>query len=56
MRILENLGKQANYLTVQILDKFHKVGHKDAKTWMERRLAAMKFGVPNWATTALAGE
>jgi hypothetical protein len=36
--------------------QFHKVGYKDAKTWMERRLAAMKSGVPNWAATALAGE
>jgi hypothetical protein len=36
--------------------QFHKVGYKDAKTWMERRLAAMKSGVPNWAATTLAGE
>jgi hypothetical protein len=36
--------------------QFHKVGYEDAKTWMERRLAAMKSGVPNWAATALAGE
>jgi hypothetical protein len=36
--------------------QFHKVGYEEAKTWMERRLAAMKSGVPNWATTALAGE
>jgi hypothetical protein len=36
--------------------QFHKVGYEDAKTWMERRLAAMKSGVPNWATTAIAGE
>jgi hypothetical protein len=36
--------------------QFHKVGYEDAKTWMERRLAAMKSGVPNWAATAIAGE
>jgi hypothetical protein len=38
------------------IKQFHKVGYKDAKTWMERRLAAMKSGVSNWAATALAGE
>jgi hypothetical protein len=27
--------------------QFHKVGYKDAKTWMERRLAAMKSVIPN---------
>jgi hypothetical protein len=36
--------------------QFHKVGYEDAKTWMERRLAAMKSGAPNWAATAIAGE
>jgi hypothetical protein len=36
--------------------QFHKIGYEDAKTWMERRLAAMKSNVPNWAATALAGE
>ncbi len=36
--------------------RYHKVVYKDAKTWMERRLAGMKSGVPNWVTTALAGE
>ncbi len=36
--------------------QYHKVGYKDAKTWMERRLAGMKSGVPNWVATALAGE
>jgi hypothetical protein len=36
--------------------QFHKVGYEDAKTWMERRLSAMKSGAPNWATTAIAGE
>ncbi len=49
------LRKQA----VQILStarQFHKDGYEDAKTWMERTLAAMKSGVPNWAATAIAGE
>jgi hypothetical protein len=27
--------------------QYKKVGYKDAKTWMERRLANMKSGVPN---------
>jgi hypothetical protein len=36
--------------------QFHKVRYEDAKTWMERRLAAMKSGVSNWAATAIAGE
>jgi hypothetical protein len=38
------------------LQQYHKVGYEDAKTWMERRLAEMKSGVPNWVATALAGE
>jgi hypothetical protein len=25
-------------------------------TWMERRLAGMKLGVPHWAATTMAGE
>jgi hypothetical protein len=36
--------------------QYKKVGYKDAKTWMERRLANMKSGVPNWATTDLASQ
>jgi hypothetical protein len=36
--------------------QYHKVGYEDAKTWIERRLAGMKSGVPNWVATALAGE
>ena len=36
--------------------QYHKVGYKDAKIWMERRLAGMKSGVPNWVAIALAGE
>ncbi len=35
------------------LRQFHKVGYEDAKTWMERRLAGMKSGVPNWAATTI---
>jgi hypothetical protein len=34
--------------------QYKKVGYKDAKTWMEHRLANMKSGVPNWAATDLA--
>jgi hypothetical protein len=36
--------------------QYKKVGYKDAKTWMERRLANMKSGVPNWAATDLASQ
>jgi hypothetical protein len=38
------------------LRQFLKVGYKDAKTWMEWKLASMKSGVPNWAATAIAEE
>ena len=38
------------------LQQYHKVGFEDAKTWMERRLAGMKKGVPNWVATALADK
>jgi hypothetical protein len=47
------IGKVDNSSNIR---QFHKVGYKDAKTWMEKRLAAMKSGIPNWAATALAGE
>jgi hypothetical protein len=36
--------------------QYKKVGYEDAKTWMERRLANMKSGVPNWAATDLASQ
>jgi hypothetical protein len=36
--------------------QYKKVGYKDAKTWMEHRLANMKSGVPNWAATDLASQ
>jgi hypothetical protein len=42
--------------TILTARQFHKVGYEDAKTLMERRLAAMKSGVPNWAATRIAGE
>ena len=38
------------------LKQFHKIGFKDAKTWMERRLVGMRSSVSNWAATAIAGE
>jgi hypothetical protein len=31
--------------------QYKKVGYKDAKSWMECRLANIKAGVPNWAPT-----
>jgi hypothetical protein len=36
--------------------QYKKVGYKDAKTWMERRLANMKSGVPNWAAMDLSSQ
>jgi hypothetical protein len=42
--------------TILTARQFHKVGYEDTKTWMERRLAVMKSGVPNWAATDIAGE
>jgi hypothetical protein len=36
--------------------QYKKLGYKDAKTWMEHRLANMKSGVPNWAATDLASQ
>jgi hypothetical protein len=42
--------------TISNARQFHKVGYEETNTWMERRLAAMKSGVPNWAATAIAGE
>ena len=38
------------------LRQYHKVGYEDAKTWMERRLAGMKSGVPNRIATMMADE
>jgi hypothetical protein len=36
--------------------QYKKVGYKDAKTWMEHRLANMKSGVHNWAATDWASQ
>jgi hypothetical protein len=36
--------------------QYKKVGYKDAKMLMERRLANMKSGVFNWAATDLASQ
>jgi hypothetical protein len=36
--------------------QYSKVGYEDVKTWMERRLAGMKSGIPNWAAIAMATE
>jgi hypothetical protein len=36
--------------------QYSKVGYEDAKAWKERRLAGVKSGIPNWATTAMATE
>jgi hypothetical protein len=51
-------GLQAIQLdsSVNVEQYYKKVGYKDAKTWMERRLANMKSGVPNWAATDLASQ
>jgi hypothetical protein len=36
--------------------KYSKLGNEDAKTWMERRLAGMRSGIPNWAATVIGEE
>jgi hypothetical protein len=36
--------------------QYKKVGYKDAKMWMEHRLANMKLGVPNRAAMDLASQ
>jgi hypothetical protein len=39
------------------LHQYHQVGYEDTKkTWMERSLAGMTSGVPNWIVTTLSGE
>ena len=38
------------------LKQFSKVGYEDAKTWMERRLAGMKNGVPMANAAGLSRE
>ncbi len=53
----QNQAKQSSYnVKPPQLQQYHKVGYEDAKTWMERRLAGMKTGVPNWVDSSLAGE
>ncbi len=47
---LPHLGRNSSF------NQYSKVGYEDTKTWMERRLAGMKSGIPNWATTAMATE
>jgi hypothetical protein len=54
-------GKTSRLQTIQVdnsinVKQYKKVGYKDAKTWMEHRLASMKSGVPNWAATDLASK
>ena len=46
---LETLGNNNNSLK-----QYRKVGVEDAKSWMERRLANMRSGIPNSAATKLA--
>jgi hypothetical protein len=38
------------------VNQYKKVGYEDDKTWMERRLANMNSGVPNWAAVDLASQ
>ena len=46
---LETLGNNDNSL-----HQFRKVGFEDAKSWMERRLANLRSGIPNSVATQLA--
>ena len=46
---LETLGNNGNSL-----HQFRKVRFEDAKSWMERRLANLKSGIPNSDATQLA--
>ena len=60
-RICQTLGnhnkdQSGNRVRTNKLQQYHKVDFEDAKTWMERRLAGMKKGVPNWVATALADK
>ncbi len=43
---LETLGNKNNNLK-----QYRKVGLKDAKSWMEQRLANLRSGIPNSAAT-----
>jgi hypothetical protein len=46
---LETLGDNDNSLS-----QYMKVGFEDAKSWMERRLAKLRSGIPNSVATQLA--
>jgi hypothetical protein len=46
---LETLGDNDNSL-----NQYRKVGFEDAKSWMERRLANLRSGIPNSVATQLA--
>jgi hypothetical protein len=46
---LKTLGNNDNSL-----NQFRKVGFEDAKSWMERRLANLRSGIPNSVATQLA--
>ena len=46
---LEMLGNNDNSL-----NQYRKVGFEDAKSWMERRLAKLRSGIPNSVATQLA--
>ena len=46
---LETLGNND-----KSLHQFRKVGFEDAKSWMERRLANLRSGIPNSVATQLA--
>ena len=48
---LETLGNNDNSL-----HQFRKVGYEDAKSWMERRLANLRSGIPNSDATQLASS
>jgi hypothetical protein len=52
----EHTCEQPHVSTNLQLKQFHKIGYKDAKTWMERRLVGIRSCVPNWVATAMAGE
>ncbi len=45
-----------NSATRDNLKQFSKVGYEDAKSWMERRLAGMKNGVPMAEASGLSRE
>jgi hypothetical protein len=38
------------------LKQFRKAGFEDAKSWMDRRLASMRLGIPNSVATEIASN